>query len=306
MGELSFLHTIDSDEARAALAGVTTIYTDLDGTLFSPGGKLLAAYDGTPSFATAEALVALRQAGFQIVLVTGRNRFQCNEFVRLLDVDAAIGEMGCTYQARGAGELDYEYDTGTFEWDRERYRTPYEAIAGSGAVDALLEEFAGRIEYNYPRCLNRDVTHAMRGLVDVEEVRAFFTREGYELSFEDNGALYAKSPTLPECDVIHGYHIVPANTSKALAVRKDMERRGIAPEQAVAIGDGVGDIEVGLYTGAFVLMCNGLRDERSKREIEKLTCNRIITNARCSDGWLEFANVLLGRSVAASGKPAEA
>ncbi|MGI6221285.1 MAG: HAD family hydrolase [Coriobacteriales bacterium] len=301
MSELSFLKAIDTAEAREALSGVTTIYTDLDGTLFSPGGKLLAAPDGTPSFATAEAIVALRNAGFQIVIVTGRNRFQCNEFVRLLDVDAAIGEMGCTYQARGAGELDYEYDTGTFEWDPERFRTPYEAIAASGAVDALLEEFAGRIEYNYPRCLNRDVTHAMRGLVDVEAVRSFFAREGYELSFEDNGALYALSPTLPECDVIHGYHIVPANTSKALAVRKDMARRGVDPAQAVAIGDGVGDVEVGRYTGAFVMMCNGLRDERSIRELESLSCNRIVTNSRSSEGWLEFANVLLGRAAGAQG-----
>lgn len=303
MSELPFLKTIDSEAAREALRDVSVIYTDLDGTLFSPGGKLLASYDGSPSFATAEALVALREAGFQIVLVTGRNRFQCNEFVRLLDVDAAIGEMGCTYQARGAGELDYEYDTGTFEWDPNRYRTPYEAIAGSGAVEALFEEFAGRIEYNYPRCLNRDVTHAMRGLVDVDEVRAFFAREGYELSFEDNGALYALSPTLPDCPVIHGYHIVPANTSKALAVRKDMERRGINPIQAVMIGDGVGDVEVGRYTGTFVMMVNGLRDERSIRELESLACNRLVTNSRSSDGWLEFANVLLGRPTA---RPAEA
>lgn len=296
MAELPNVHAIDSDVARDVLRGVTTIYTDLDGTLFAPGGKLLTSTDGTPSFATAEALVALRRAGLQVVIVTGRSRLQCNEFVRLLDVEAAIGEMGTTRQLRGAGELEFEYDTGTFAWDSAKYRTPYEAIADSGAVEALLEEFAGRIEYNYPRCLHRDVTHAMRGFVDVDEVRAFFEREGYELSFEDNGALYAQSPTLPDCPVIHGYHIVPANTSKALAVRKDMEQRGIDPAQAVSIGDGFGDVEVGLYTGTFVMMRNGLRDERSTHLLEQLTCNRLLTNAMGSDGWLEFAGVLLGHT----------
>lgn len=294
--DISFMTPIAGEAAREALACVTTIYTDLDGTLLAPGGKLTTNFAGEPSSEIVEALVAVKRAGIRLVVVTGRSRMQGNEFIRMLDADVFIGEMGTTKQLRDTGPLNITYDTGSFEYDRGRYATPHAAIEATGAVDALIARFPGRIERNFPRGLNRDVTHAMRGYLDVDEVNAFFRENGYALAFEDNGMFFStKGLDLdPElCPEIHGYHIVPADTSKALAVKRDMEERGLRKRDTVSIGDGYGDVEMGNYTGAFVMMRNGLRNERNIRGAAALPCPVLITDGKCCDGWVEFAHALL-------------
>ena len=298
MADISFMIPIDDEKAQASLADVNTIYTDLDGTLLAPGGKLVTNFAGEPSTEIVEALVAVKRADIRLVVVTGRSRIQGNEFIRMLDADAFIGEMGTTLQLRDAGPLSVEYDTGTFEYDSERFATPHEAIEATGAVEALIARYPGRIERNFPRGLYRDVTHAMRGYLDVDEVNAFFAESGYDLAFEDNGMFFTTrglelDPDL--CPEIHGYHIVPANTSKALAVKRDMERNGLRREQTVSIGDGYGDVEMGRYTGAFVMMRNGLRNERNIAGASTLPCPVLLTNGICCDGWVEFARTLLAK-----------
>ncbi len=283
------------ENEREAFADLTTVYTDLDGTLLAPAGRLLTNFEGAPSFRVCEAVVALRRAGVKLIVVTGRSRVQCNEFIRLLDATAIIGEMGCTKQERCTGNLNIAYDTGSFEYDAEKYATPYDAIAASGAVEELFEHYKGKVEYNYPRCLNRDVTHAIRGDIDPDEAETFLKSRGYNLEFEDNGMIFTpKHTTLVDCPDIHGYHIVPAGTSKAKAVRDDMEQRGFEPGECVSIGDGHGDIEMGEHTGSFVMMINGLRQERNVSASNSLVnAHKFVTTQKCCDGWVEFANAVL-------------
>lgn len=291
------LLSLQSPQAAQAFSQVTTIYTDLDGTLLAPGGKLLTDFWGNPSADVAQAIVDLRRCGVELVVVTGRSRVQGNEFIRILDALAFIGEMGTVKQERGTSNINVTYDTGSFAYDQQRYRTPYDAIAASGAAEVLMERYPGKLEYNYPRCLNRDVTHALRGDVDVDEVNEFLASRGYQLAFEDNGMLFSGlSDTTLTCQQIHGYHIVPAGTSKAISVAKDMQQRGLSPQQAVAIGDGFGDIEMGWRTGSFVMMVNGLRQERNRREAARLaeqTGTAFVTQDRCCDGWVEFARAVV-------------
>lgn len=280
---------------REAFANLTTVYTDLDGTLLSPGGRLLADSKGKPSARTCNAIVALRNAGMELVVITGRSRIQCNEFIRLLDAEAIVGEMGCTKQERGTSNLDITYDTGEFEWDREKYETPWDAIAASGAVEALFERYEGKLEYNVPRCLNRDVTHAMRGYIDPDEAADFLQSQGFNFEFVDNGMIFTPTDTkLVDCPQIRGYHLVPAGTSKAKAAKEDMAQRGLAPGECVTIGDGYEDIMMGEHTGSFVMMVNGLRHERNRAAVEELPNEmKFVTNEICGDGWVEFANAVL-------------
>lgn len=283
------------EEERKAFSDVTTLYTDLDGTLLAPGGKLLTDSKGSPSARVCEAEAALRRAGVQIVVITGRSRIQCNEFIRLLDAEAIVGEMGCTKQERGTSNLDITYDTGEFEWDREKYETPWYAIKASGAVEALFERYKGRLEYNVPRCLNRDVTHAMRGYIDPDEAAAFLKSQGYNLVFVDNGMIFTPTDTkLVDCPEIRGYHLMPEGASKAKAVRDDMAQRGLSASDCVSVGDGYEDIAMGECTGSFVMMRNGLRHKRNEVYVESLENERkFVTSEICCDGWVELANAIL-------------
>jgi len=85
---------LDSPAARAALAHVTHVYTDLDGTMLAPGGRLLANHHGKPCLELANALVLLKQADIETIIVTGRDAVSCTEIMRLTNLDQFIAEMG--------------------------------------------------------------------------------------------------------------------------------------------------------------------------------------------------------------------
>ncbi|MCR5846034.1 MAG: HAD hydrolase family protein [bacterium] len=285
--------SLDSDAAFEALSKIKVIYTDLDGTLFAPGGRLLVDYSGKPSFATAEAIVKLQQIGIRIVIITGRSRNQGNEIIKILNADCFIGEMGTTKQKDQNRPHEIVYDTGDYEWDSERFATPHDAIEASGAIDALLERYPGKIEPNLPWSLGRDVTVSLRGCIDMEDARTFLKERGFALDILDNGAMTNVKHTLVDCETVNGFHIVPANTSKALGVMRDMAQHGYSPDEVVSIGDGYSDVMMGDYTGSFVLMSNGADRPRNVECAEQLSCNVFKTTRRCCDGWVEFANAIL-------------
>jgi hydroxymethylpyrimidine pyrophosphatase-like HAD family hydrolase len=58
---------------------------------------------------------------------------------------------------------------------------------------------------------------------------------------------------------LHVYHLVPDGIGKGLAVARDLERRGIDPAEALAIGDSASDLEMAPQVGQFSLVENGAR-----------------------------------------------
>jgi len=100
---------IDTPEARAALARVEVLYTDLDGTLLAPGGCALADDSGAPSTVLAEAIVALNRAGLSVVPISGREVEQLFELARLLGWRDFIAEAGAitVRGVRPAHEVEY-------------------------------------------------------------------------------------------------------------------------------------------------------------------------------------------------------
>lgn len=294
------LMRLDCLEAARALHGINLIYTDLDGTLLAPGGRLLSDFSGAPSVALVERLVALRRAGVKLVIVTGRNYVQGTEIMRLIGADSVICEMG-TYKQSGYGaQAKVTLDTGEFSFDPARFDSPWDAIAASGALELLFDTYPERLEPNTPWNGNRKVTHMLRGEVDPAEADRLLADAGFALQLKDNGATYPSRHTLKGCTEIHGYHVVPRNTSKALAVKRDMEQRraaekerGDEPLRAAGIGDGFSDLEMGCYTDTFVTMLNGLHAERNCDYLAAAPISAFVTSKRAVDGWVEFADAVL-------------
>jgi hydroxymethylpyrimidine pyrophosphatase-like HAD family hydrolase len=286
---------LDSREACALLSSVTLIYTDLDGTLLAPGGRLFCNHAGEPSSALADVFVKLKQAGIHIVLVTGRNHIQGSEIMRLIDADAVICEMGTVKQVGIGSDADITFDMGDFVMDPQ-FETPFEAIGASGALELLYQTYPHHIEPNDPWNSNRKVTQLLRGCVDVDEVDALFKAQGLALQLKDNGIIYPPNHSLAACSDIHGYHVVPRNTSKALAVQRDIAKRraeGSDSLRAIAIGDGFSDLEMGRYVDGLVVMLNGLNAKRNCEWLRSATFPHFVTSKRTIDGWVEFAKALL-------------
>lgn len=312
------LPRITTPEARQVLKNITHIYTDLDGTLFAPGGRLLAADDLSPSVATAQALVALRQANIEVIIVTGRNRVQGEEIMRLLNIPTFIGELGCVIQKDFGAKAQIGYALG--DWKDAvlgeglapgrlpANTVPADLIRQSGVIEQLMEAFPGKFEVHNPYRVTREVTLPFRGQVDYEEARRILDACPLPLQLLDNGLINPLKHTLTDCSEIHVYHLMPRGTSKSQAVAADMLERGLSRSQTIAAGDAVGDMAMSEQAGSFVLINKGeaenvriLRDYEAYRKNDPDTeigedlgfTPVFITQGKTADGWAEFAQALL-------------
>lgn len=299
------MQKLNSEAAQEALAHITHIYTDLDGTLLAPGGRLLTTHRGKPSTALAKALVRLKRAGIEIIIVTGRDAVSSTEIMRLTNLDQFIAEMGCIVQYGYGATALKQYLLG--DWTAEHYDqdydhgadlTPYEMIAKCGAVDELLARFKGKLEIHTLKGTHREVTYLMRGSVDTSpggEVERVLASMELPLQLLDNGVIHPKNHGLLNVDEVHVYHLMPRDTGKGQAVALDMEVKGLKPEECIAIGDAEGDVAMGASTGSFVLVDNHKKTGPGElaASVVKDPSHLFTTSLPTADGWVEFAHALM-------------
>jgi phosphoglycolate phosphatase len=259
------------------------VYTDLDGTLLGPGGSLFASPEGGVSVRAAEAVAAVHREGVSLVPVSGRAVVRVREAARLLGADGFIAELG---------GITVHGDDVFRDYGEYRGRaTPHQAMARSGAAAVLLEAWAGRLEPHAPWAHDgREVSMLFRGEVDLEEVRVMLDRTGYGwLGLHDNGVLRRSFPGLA-VDEVHVYNLLPRGVTKASAVAADLARRGLAPDDAVAVGDSRSDLELAPHVAAVFVVRNG------EAALEDGTApeNVYLTEASYGDGFAEAVLGLLG------------
>jgi HAD superfamily hydrolase (TIGR01484 family) len=255
------------------------VYTDLDGTLLGRGGSLFRDAEGNFSRAQARALEALHRVGAEVVVKSGRREAQVLEDSRLMGQSAYIYEAGCAVVIDG----ERTYLTGDLVTDDDG--TVYEKILDAGVPDLLFERFPGRLEYHSPWHTARELSHLFRGKVELDEANALLAEQGHEaLRLLDNGAIGRPMPGL---DVTHAYHLVPREASKAKAVSFHMKIRGYAPEECIAIGDSVEDLQVADVVGHFFVPANGPARDPAIREAIDGRANVTVTEGAMGDGFYE-------------------
>jgi hydroxymethylpyrimidine pyrophosphatase-like HAD family hydrolase len=246
---------------------VRCFYTDLDGTLLGKGASLFRTADGEFTLLAARALEACHRAGAEVVIKSGRRRAQVMEDARLLGQTSYIFEVGSGMM------IDGELTFLTGELQPQEGRTIHEQIAETGAPALLLERYAGRLEPHAPWHVDREVSHLFRGLIDAREANRLLAEEGHSgLRLVDNGEI------APE---LHGFHLIPAASSKAGAVAAHMRARGYAPEQCIGVGDSREDLEVAEVLGRFFLVANAVVGDGP------LPSNVERTEAPMSEGFYE-------------------
>lgn len=300
----AYLIPIDSPEALDRLRTISVVYTDLDGTLLAPGGKLLSDHAGAPSFALAATLTNLKRAGIRVAIATGRGAAQGREFNRLFDLDTFICEMGSVviqgvgYKSAKTYLLDswenVVISEGLAPGILPKGATPYELIEQSGVLQRLTELCGDMLRF-YP-APQREVTSALWGNVEGLAVEELLDKEILPLQLIDNGILNSPPGTLPVDKEVHIYHLMPKGTSKASGVAYDIKRRNAEKSETLSIGDSPEDLRMADVTGEFVIMQNALksaavRDLIVERGVagQKTLCTTLPT----ADGWVEFAQALL-------------
>jgi phosphoglycolate phosphatase len=238
------------------------LYLDLDGTLLGKGASLLHDGEGKVTLEGVRAVQACLRGGVEVVLMSGRRRAQVHEDARLLGQDSFIFEAGACVVVGADWQFGGEEHWLTGELMPGEL-TIAEQIERSGAPGLLLERYEGRLEYHEPWHVAREVSHPFRGLVDAGEVDALLIEHGHEnLRLVDNGVVSRRSAALAALPHVRGYHLLPADASKAAAVAFHRRVRGYAREETFAIGDSREDLACAAHVSVFWLVANGLtRDE---------------------------------------------
>ncbi len=311
----------DSDhQLIELLRNVTTIYTDLDGTMLAPGGRVLCATDGSPSAQLAEALVGLRAANIDVVIVTGRTRKDLASLCRVLGIERFAAELGTVHQQGHGVDATITYLTGEMPFDPQAGSTPRELIWASSAVDELLDRFAGSLELSPFNQMDFNVSTPLRGNINVAQAQDLLDEGSLPLTLIDNGIIRAKDSSL-DLKEIHIYHLLPRGCSKLEAVTFDQAMLAHATRgTSIAVGDSAADVAMGGACDLTCIMHNALgnpaviaaAEELIEQALDALAGSTtdaaidttlssvrqnkpaiLATTRPCIDGWVELANLIL-------------
>jgi hydroxymethylpyrimidine pyrophosphatase-like HAD family hydrolase len=155
----------------------------------------------------------------------------------------------------------------------------------AGIPDLLFERFGGRLEWHHPWHEDRKLSHLFRGKVDVAEANAVLAENGHDdLRFLDNGAI---GRPMEGIDVTHAYHLVPGGASKAKAVAYHARARGFAPDDCIAVGDSIEDLDAADAVSRFFVVANGPERDPELREAIAGRDNVTVTEGWMGDGFYE-------------------
>lgn len=283
------------DQSKGTLAPllqrIKYVYTDLDGTLLGPGGSVFRSADGSLTLEPAAALIEALDAGLEIIPVSGRNKYQLLDDVRILGLSDYVAEAGCLIVHNRLEEEwtcvgDFPAGDGTI----------YDRIVASGAAELLFDAFPGRLEYHLPWTGQRECSHMLRGNVDLERARALLASIDLPLKLIDNGIIRPRRHALVGVDEVHAYHLLPLASSKPDAVSRDLDLRGAAAAEAVAIGDSASDLELCGEVAAFFLVANALADEPVARKAATYA-NVFVTQGEMGMGWAEAVRAIVAAKI---------
>ena len=260
--------------------GLSCVYTDLDGTLLGPRGSLFRDPDGNFSIMQARALEACHRAGVEVVIMSGRRESTVRSDARLLGQTSYIYEAGCGVM------IDEERTYLTGDWVPDDGGVPAERLIAAGIPRMLFDHFDGRLEWHAPWHTGRELSLLLRGKVDVAKANELIREAGHEdVRFLDNGAIGRRMDAVE--GRVHAYHLVPGGASKAKGVAFHVAARGYAPEDCIAIGDSIEDLEAAGSVGRFFAVANGpARDEELRGALARFP-NASVTEGSMGDGFYE-------------------
>jgi HAD superfamily hydrolase (TIGR01484 family) len=268
------------------------VYTDLDGTMVGPRGSFWHTAHRHLTADPAAALIDLHRAGIPLVLVSGRTFEQVIEAARIFAADGAIAELGATVAwdaGRGSHRLRGELPVQFGE------RSPMAVMAELGIVERLIAEHPGRLEWHAPWHATHEADALLRGRVDPLAVDAWLAERGLGwLTLKDNGAIPPTSRmTLALADSPpRVYHLMPRGISKGTAIAWDLARRGLSPEDAVAIGDSVSDLEMARAVNRLWITANGAEVD-GMADLLAAVPNVTVTGTPMGEGWAEAVRASL-------------
>ncbi|MFY9588437.1 MAG: HAD hydrolase family protein, partial [Actinomycetota bacterium] len=170
---------------------------------------------------------------------------------------------------------------------------PARHMERTGAVELLFETFRGLLEHHTPWSAWRDYTQLFRWLVDTAEADRVLADAGMDwLALHDNGRLHRAYLDLAE-GTAHAYHLMPRGVHKGSAVARDRERRGLAREETIAVGDAIADLSMAGEVGALVLVGDAVAEDAGLAEAAEAIENVYVTSRPGNLGWADVLRAVV-------------
>lgn len=293
---------------KDALNRIRYIITDTDNTMISHSCAVVDPA-GTPSANLVSALVNAYNHDIRIIACTGRNRAMIREDARMLGLYGWIGEMGgitcLCHDPHNNMRETWHYTCADMPYSPSCGITPHECIRNSGAIDALLNEFSGDLEYYNDNMVGyqyREVTVALRGNVSNAKAQELLDSFALPLDWIDNGIAGTVDPryttlTCPIADPAHPiytYHVAPRGLSKGSSVRACMEQLGASKDEVLCCGDSPADCSMAGVSDAFMLMQNGASNPDCIARLAAAASSRTLylSHGIACDGFAHMLNTL--------------
>ena len=279
----------NKEQIKEGIPDLKVIYSDLDGTLFNDRGCIIKDAGGKYYFKAINLLEKINENSWDLVLVSGRNKYQLRYNAQMMGVNNYIAELG--------SELVYDLGKDvhvTFDNGGENFDITYEGKDLIRIMELLMTEFPEKIESRMEWSRYRSFNALFFGEIDLDKANKLLEAEGYgSLVLVDNGFSNLMDLRL-KVDRLHIYNLMPRGVTKANAVRLDKKLRGFKDKNCIALGDSLEDLKMAGEVKYFFLMKNALEHEDElEAELQKYN-NVFIADGIMNRGWFEVMSELLG------------
>ncbi len=278
----------NKSQIKEGIRDLKVIYSDLDGTLFNDQGCIIKDARGKYYFEALNLLEKINEKEWDVVLVSGRNKYQLRYNAQMIGVSNYIAELG--------SELVYDLGKDvhvTFDNSRENFDITYEGKDLIRIMELLMSEFPEKIESRMEWSRYRSFNALFFGEIDLDKANKLLETEGYgSLVLVDNGFSNLVDLRL-NVDRLHIYNLMPRGVNKANGVKLDKKLRGFKDENCIALGDSLEDLKMADEVKYFFLMKNALdHEDELEAELKKYN-NVFIADGIMNRGWFEIMSWLI-------------
>lgn len=275
-------------EIKENLKDLKVIYTDLDGTLFNDRGCIIKDEKGGYYFKAVKLLSEIARKNWDVVLVSGRNKFQLRYNAQIIGLKNYIAELG--------SELVYNLGKevyATFDRQKIKYDLTYEGKDLIKIIELFKKNFPDKIESKMEWSRYRSHTVLFFGEINLNLANKLLKKEGYgELVLVDNGLSSLVELGL-DIERLHIYNLMPEGVNKAKGIKLDKKIRNFDINNCIALGDSLEDLKMAGEVKYFFLMGNALEHkEMILDELDKYN-NVYVTDGVMNKGWAEVIEYLV-------------
>jgi hydroxymethylpyrimidine pyrophosphatase-like HAD family hydrolase len=275
-------------EIKESLKDLKVIYTDLDGTLFNDKGCIIKDDKGDYYFDAVKLLPVVADSNWDIVMVSGRNKFQLRYNAQMIGLKNYIAELGAEL-IYNLGEKVYT----TFDKDKIKYDLTYRGKDLIKIVELFKKNFPDKIESETEWSRYRSYNALFFGEINLDKANKLLEDEGYKgLVVVDNGFSSLVDLDL-NIEKLHIYNLMPSGVNKAIGIKFDKKIRSFGTKNCIALGDSLEDLKMAGEVKYFFLMGNALEHKEIILDELNKHNNVYITSGVMNKGWTEVIEYLI-------------